>query len=1699
MWVFNSDYKKWVFNDDRLVKSEYDYLKQELVSTRLYSKCLSGVTYIPINNLDNIYDILGEYEPRNWYISNDGSEYSETAIPKFAAPIDQVTKDEYYDKYLAEYGLTLKNLFTPDRLIKDSINYIYVDVATVEVVIDLSAYYTNLFIDGVKILNGHRVLVKDQKSIETLPYDVDPNTYFKGNYIILNDYGTTIEYEYYNSENGIYLFNNGFFTKTDELKVYSDCVRYSVSVKLGVENTQKQFHLNRLLNGYYPTTEIDEPIEFVEKHNWLLRHRVDYNNLFEINYHNVIKHGTQSCKIDKITYTIPERTVAVGEFGVILNTQYGVSNIIENKYKVDLRGISETENYYWICGDGGILLKVTKHDYSIEKIEINISNNLKSISFVDNLNGVVVGDLNTILLTSDGGVNWFSIVVDDFESYFYNKVLFQTQNKIFITGNNGVFIELDNGNYGWSAYKRRISRYIDSYEEHLLVDNINDVLYTNLHWGLSYSYPEGNTQSTNINKELLFLVTDDNKIIVNDLNNSVPKFDFLYLDMDIKKYGDIKSIAQIGTSSTFVFSSDNGVFNFDINDYKYIGVDNEYSNTVTTTGEVDKYSDLYVNDIADYKNTLIICGNTSLLSYATYSTTGLLNFSKLDPNFESRLKPKMLFTDYDVASKLNFFTDFGDYRLPTSVTMSSIGLTKLAFEPLDSEVNWFTYWKDAEKTFKYYSTDPFSESSKILMSDTFTLNSDSDYNTNGSYITDDINLLSKLAPTILDKSASKFTATASSPVIKSPVISPATTFGVYMNSDILIIRNYPGTVKVGDVIRLESDVIDCNFVVNRIEVLTDFIGGVSTPIKYIYMFTNLNKSIINDLKKKKVDNTYVSITFKNLNTFKDYSDLKTKFNLHPISKGYNLEIINNYVIIKALFNSETSYYNLATNVISTYNNAFATNSMLYTDGFLKFGYTPTYNILDYLEGLNNYSNGGINVKFTADKEYYAMPVYKAVPLQYSSSFNPDVIYFDYNGVHYNKATNFPSNKLLFGSNLSLEWESIFINTYVDITMYSNTNYYNPPVDTTYLTERLLVMRKYVDKDGVYVIEFDKSINFPLGEYPAYIDIVSRRTLGQISEDLQELNNMHRSNFKNKSLVIGGLGFKNYEKDLNYKISTDSYTKILLSDVDTVTELSTIIYTDYKNELSMNVTRIDKKTDINIIDTDAYNNAEVNNKLLIICGNKHGLKNDDGVVLNFTGGTQSSEYKNQNWMGYHNVKVIDDNKFYIPYLNFVNNVTINDKGNVLFTNKDPFLNYQPVDIIDVGVDKKGKISVELDIDNLQLKGEQYSLINVDFNKYRFRLVDGLNIEIVSTRFPWILEADISGAVLGMDSDLIWYKGTWNCGRWFSGKFISGVWKSGDWYSGSFQAHEVTDNILSVDIGTTTDISKSTWMGGRFYNGDFTGTWVNGRFYNGDFTGNWYGGTWNFGNFKNGLFSGGVWVDGTWDMGTFNCDNGPAYWLDGKWSGGDFENGMWYDGIFEERKSISRFGTKAYNSRTANWKTGKWLSGSFYSKLITSDVGLPIASKSHIYSIWGSGTWYSGDFYGGVAYNMDFQSGTWYGGILEDIQVIGINTDTNYITLNGEFHFNIGDDIIIGDMRGEEMTTFKTKIIHSNFSDGVTVILADLISFTPIIITEYTETNLRIVSRFRNSVWESGIWTNGIFENGKFNGGIWYNGIFNASWM
>ena len=128
--------------------------------------------------------------------------------------------------------------------------------------------------------------------------------------------------------------------------------------------------------------------------------------------------------------------------------------------------------------------------------------------------------------------------------------------------------------------------------------------------------------------------------------------------------------------------------------------------------------------------------------------------------------------------------------------------------------------------------------------------------------------------------------------------------------------------------------------------------------------------------------------------------------------------------------------------------ASSNHDSIYTDSFLKFGYSPTYNLLDYLTGINEI--GSVNPKFYATKEYLAMPVYKGMPL---GSLTASTVYIDYNGMTYSQGSfSMPVNKILMGGNFSLEYQSLFINTFVDLVIHG--------ISQDYTTEKLLVLNKY---------------------------------------------------------------------------------------------------------------------------------------------------------------------------------------------------------------------------------------------------------------------------------------------------------------------------------------------------------------------------------------------------------------------------------------------------------------------------------------------------------------------------------------------------------------------------------------------------------------------------------------------------------------
>lgn len=217
-----------------------------------------------------------------------------------------------------------------------------------------------------------------------------------------------------------------------------------------------------------------------------------------------------------------------------------------------------------------------------------------------------------------------------------------------------------------------------------------------------------------------------------------------------------------------------------------------------------------------------------------------------------------------------------------------------------------------------------------------------------------------------------------------------------------------------------------------------------------------------------------------------------------------------------------------------------------------------------------------------------------------------------------------------------------------------------------------------------------------------------------------------------------------------------------------------------------------------------------------------------------------------------------------------------------------------------------------------------------------LRDGLTVDKLRMKYPWVANAKTKDAVVGEDiGGVVWYDGTWIYGIWQGGTWEDGTWKGGFWKGGIWEDGRWEDGMFE----------KGIWKGGQWDKGTFSdGTWEDGTWRNGE----WLGGEWKGGTWLNGEFKYSTWEDGTWKGGEFIdsiWENGT--WKTGEWRGtynewkkGTWEDGTWHGGIWRKGK----------------WKGGTWLSGN-----------------------WKGGTWEDGIWKGGMFENGTWKGGEWHGGV------------------------------------------------------------------------------------------------------------------------
>ncbi len=313
--------------------------------------------------------------------------------------------------------------------------------------------------------------------------------------------------------------------------------------------------------------------------------------------------------------------------------------------------------------------------------------------------------------------------------------------------------------------------------------------------------------------------------------------------------------------------------------------------------------------------------------------------------------------------------------------------------------------------------------------------------------------------------------------------------------------------------------------------------------------------------------------------------------------------------------------------------------------------------------------------------------------------------------------------------------------------------------------------------------------------------------------------------------------------------------------------------------------------------------------------------------------------------------------------------------------DPNFYYRPLELFEAGVDRVLKKSITVDSSNYLVTGNTLQLKNIDFNRYNYRIVDGMTLKQLEEKYYWVLNADIRNAIIGEDDKgFVWYQGDWISGTWEEGTWYSGKAYDIEWLKGDVYSHKIIDNFNLISTEDDKNPNNTIWYKSIWFSGVWNnGTWNNGSWKGGEFNGKWNGGIWEKGVWNGGSFNGGEWLSGTWLSGNFSQNNSYAIWHSGTWLGGDFENGTWKTGIFDQTDRVaSRFGTKATLLNNAVWEYGWWKNGEFHSYLnIDNNTNSTLPSTNYKYSVWYNGTWEKGTFYGG-----QWEMGSWKNGVWEN---------------------------------------------------------------------------------------------------------------------
>jgi hypothetical protein len=1630
MWILDKNSNQWIQQKEYLNKTTFDIHKQDMESFRLYSKCLSGAVYNRIFSKNKLFNTLKYKKNSNWIDDNP-----------YNTPIgsgNSIHSSEYTD-YLTNYGYTEKMYFNYDNVIKNDVNVIEVETAVDS--FDITSSYITLTLNNRTIRDGSLILIKGNKTyIPSIP----PNSN-------VNYHTDTDGIFYYNETNGIYKY-----TGKKLIKQIYDVVKGLIIFTKDF----KEYALLNLPNGNYSDLI---NAEFTESDSYVMKTQIDYSNPYDIIWNKAV--------------IVNDRNFYIGSKGHIyqINTVDSTDDkylIIPNKYRYDLNDCKFYNGKLYIVGAEGCFLIMDTDTFEIKYTKLNTEFDLRSIDIIDENNIFIVGD-NNVIFYSNNTRDFHKIEIPAFKDFSYSGVIYHNYNKVFITGSNGTFIKAERADNKWKLNKKNIIYKSNSVSK-IEYATINGI-YTSQN---NVPFQIGSDTITNYilfytNNDIYIFDVDTEKYYVLETNDTVTNHNFTSV-LSNNVYGE------------FIAISNGNMYSISA-DYSSVTLDETISNVIETS-----FNNLSIG--SDYKfitphnsNDYIIVGGNRNIITTNYNTLSPSDVYQLDFTF----KPKMIYLDYDIAAKLYYFDNQGNYTLPTT----SFDITQITNDFIVSDHptfdGWLKYNKESYAEFKYNGT--MNEADKTLYNTHFRAyvynpNPNNDMGRiriiNGN-TTINKNDYQSLLPT---ESAIYINSAGSSANV---ITAPSNSLKSFIGKKMMVLRiplSYD--YQTGDILYIGNSAVKGLFMINNV---IDLAGE-----RYVYIHHNFNRNIINSLMNMP---TY---EFFNLNLFNDIDNLTDNLNKHRIGTGFEFIFDGNDIHIQSLLNNSTAYYNMA---VELNNNSSYTVLLEYNDRMNSFHYFANYSLYEMLNG--------IHTKYTLNYRFDAFGDILNLTANNGSGLNPNNAWVD--------SGNPNSNVIKFGANLDVLYNSIWTHTFYDISFYDNGA-------NTHNFDTCLVIKKDISYDingniESYNIYFNKPLNVTTGLPISTLSISARNELHQIDSDLNLLNNI-QNEVKNRKGVRGE-DYNYYLTDLLYKPNTDSYAKILLSDKNIKNDISALIYTDSNYELALNL--INK----NYINEFTNDSATVNSgkTYLTVLNPNNNIINSVSVLVQIFY-TDNGETILIEHYGIFDSGTLTIEINYPLSLSILNNLT----ATLNVIEIDTLLNVLPVDLYKI--DRDGSIGndtivytpyVNINYSQPNTISAMYIEENMPI-KSRYIFKDGLGIKDIFDKYTWILEGEVYDGVLGIEEytetiadieldkeRIVWYGGTWKCGRFFANKAYSGLFMNADLYGENLYSMEIIQSSYDVKLGNIINNHSTNVHNCRIYNTNLNGgSYYNTRTYDTNTKNiNFYHGIFNSGNF-NGKFMGGIFVNGTFN-GIFNSDYRNSYFLDGVFESGDFENGIFYNGLFNNNKGRSRFGTKSSISKPSIWKGGIFNGNSIHSGLNIDVDGTILPSTKHKYTIWETGQFNNGDFYGGVVLNINFKGGTFHSGIVTEIQIINVNIADNTITLNGDFYFNINDKIFIYDNEhgsiynemgsiNNDASYLITDVIHdidtTNNRKITHVVLnkdlSSLFSIIPPYNPNYEETNLLAVSFFDNCTIKNAFINNGILGNNSLiESGMFY-GVEYGDW-